>query len=242
MRNPEKRKNELRNKKNIDIVHLDVLDITSIKDAIKYTKKKYDKIDVLVNNAGYASFGPFEASTHQSVEKQFDTNVLGVMDVTREVLPIMREQKQGVIINVTSSAGRMTFPLYSLYNGTKWAVEGFSESLQFELRQFNIKIKIIEPGIIKTDFYDRSKDVLKIERLNEYDGIVKKMSVYEKNNMEKGNWSHPKVVAETIFKAATDDTWKLRYHTGKYAGTVLWLRRILPERAFLRVLRYTTLR
>jgi len=152
MRNPEKRKNIFQNTNNIDTIHLDVLDYSSIKKAIDYAEKKYGSIDVLVNNAGYASFGPFEISSQDHVEKQFKTNVLGLMDVTREILPLMRKRKQGVIINVTSIAGRMTFPLYSLYNSTKWAVEGFSESLQFELRKFNIKVKNIEPGIIKTDF------------------------------------------------------------------------------------------
>jgi short-subunit dehydrogenase len=121
-------------------------------------------------------------------------------------------------------------------------VEGFSESIQFELKEFNIKIKIIEPGIIKTDFYDRSKDVLRKDKLKDYDEILKTMIAYEDNNMKKGNFSDPKVVAETIYKAATDNTWKLRYFTGKYAGTILWLRRILPEKTFHKVLRYITLR
>ncbi len=238
MRNPKKRKNVFQNIKNIDTIHLDVLDYSSIKKAIEYAKKKYGSIDVLVNNAGYASFGPFEISSQDHVEKQFKTNVLGLMDVTREIITLMRKQKQGVIINVTSSAGRMTFPLYSLYNSTKWAVEGFAESLQFELRQFNIKVKNIEPGIIKTDFYDRSKDEIKIGKIHEYDKIVEIMKNYEENNLKKGRYSHPNVVAKTIYNAATDNTWKLRYHTGKYSGMILWLRRILPERIFLRLLRY----
>ena len=240
MRHPEKRKNLFLNEKNIDTIHLDVLDHSSIKNAIDYSVKSYGSIDVLVNNAGYASFGPFELSSRDHVEKQFQTNVLGLMDVTRDVITVMRKQKQGVIINVTSTAGKMTFPLYSLYNSTKWAVEGFAESLQFELKQFNIKVKNIEPGIIKTNFYGRSKDEIKNKGTNEYDKIFNTMKNYEENNMKKGNHSPPNVVAETIYKAATDNSWKLRYHTGKFSGTILWLRKILPESMFIRLLRYLT--
>jgi short-subunit dehydrogenase len=168
------------------------------------------------------------------------------MDVTREVIPLFRKQKSGTIINVTSAAGRMTYPLYSVYNSTKWAVEGFSEDLQFELRPFNIKVKIIEPGIIKTDFYDRSKDIMRKKDViaydSAYDSQVEKMVRFEENLMKKGNYSDLKVVAKTIYTAATDGTWKLRYHSGKFSGTVLGLRRVLPERVFLGMIRYLTLR
>ena len=242
MRKPEKKKKPLFTEDTIDTVHLDVLDRKSITAAITHTIKKYGSIDVLINNAGYATFGPFEASRPETIQRQFDTNVLGLMDITREVIPLMRKQKQGVIINITSVAGRMTFPLYSLYNSTKWAVEGFSEALQFELKPFNIKIKIIEPGIIKTDFYDRSKDVVKKKGLTAYKLITDTMVRYEETNMKKGNASHPNVVAKTIYKAATDNSWKLRYHTGKFSGTILCLRRLLPERWFLRLLRRITVK
>lgn len=242
MRHPESRTTGLEGLANIMLLHLDVLDRESVKKAVASALTTFGAIDVLVNNAGYAAFGPFEASTPEAVERQFHTNVTGLMDVTREILPLFRMQGHGVIVNVTSAAGRMTFPLYTLYNSTKWAVEGFSECLQFELRPFNIRVKIIEPGIIKTDFYDRSKDVTSTKDVTAYDAMVEKMARYEERNIEKGSFSEPRVVAQTIYRAATDGSWKLRYHAGKFSGTVLGLRRMLPERAFLRLIRYLTLR
>ena len=242
MRNPEKGKTEFEEKKNIEVVHLDVLDISSIQKAIDQSVTTYGKIDVLVNNAGYAIVGPFEASTQEAIRKQFHTNVEGLMDVTREIIPFFRTQKSGTIINVSSMAGRMTYPFYAVYNSTKWAVEGFSEDLQFELRPFNIKVKIIEPGFIDTDFYGRSKDVMKKNELVAYDTPVERMARFEENLMKRGWCSLPDVVAKTIYKAATDGTWKLRYHSGRFSGTFLGLRKIVPERVFLRGLRYITLR
>ncbi len=242
MRHPESRKTGLEGRKNIDVIHLDVLDPDSIQQAVTHALTTYGSIDAVVNNAGYAAFGPFEASTPEAVRRQFHTNVEGLMDVTRALIPVFRRQGHGTIVNVTSMAGRMTFPLYSLYNSTKWAVEGFSEAVAFELRPFNIKVKIIEPGIINTSFYDRSKDVLSTKEITAYDTLVEKIIRYEEGNIKKGKFSPPSVVARTIYKAATDGSWKLRYHTGKYSGTILGLRRVLPERTFIGMMRYLTLR
>ena len=242
MRNPNKRETGLEKIENIELLHLDVTDIDSIKKAIEEINEKKITIDALVNNAGYATFGPFEASTHESVMKQYHTNVLGLMDVTREFIPLFRKQKQGTIINISSIAGRMTFPFYSVYNSTKWAVEGFSEAIQFELKPFNIKVKIVEPGLIKTDFYGRSKDVKVNKTLSEYDPLFNKILYYEKNNIEKENFSYPDIIAKEIFKAATDESWKLRYYAGRHARTIIWLRRLLPEGLFIKLLSYQTLK
>lgn len=242
MRNPGLRNTDFEGRKNIDVVALDVLNISSIRNAIEHAVTKFGGIDVLVNNAGYATFGPFEASTPDIVRRQFHTNVEGLMDVTREILPLFRAQKQGTIVNVTSAAGRMTYPLYSIYNSSKWAVEGFSEALLFELRPLNIKVKIIEPGIIHTDFYERSKDVTKKEGLVDYDYLVETMVRFEGGLMKRKWYSPPVVVAKTIYQSVTDKSWKLRYHTGRFSGAILALRRILPERVFLGMLRFFTLR
>jgi NAD(P)-dependent dehydrogenase (short-subunit alcohol dehydrogenase family) len=242
MRNPGLRNTDFEGRKNIDVVALDVLNISSIRAAIDHAVTKYGGIDVLVNNAGYATFGPFEASTPDIVRRQFHTNVEGLMDVTREILPLFRAQKQGTIVNVTSAAGRMTYPLYSIYNSSKWAVEGFSEALLFELRPLNIKVKIIEPGIIHTDFYERSKDLMKKEGLVDYDQLVETMMRFEGGLMKRKWYSPPVVAAKAIYQASTDDSWKLRYHTGRFSGAILALRRILPERVFLGMLRFLTLR
>jgi short-subunit dehydrogenase len=134
--------------------------------------------------------------------------------------------------------GRITFPLYSLYHATKWAVEGFSESLQFELRQFNIKVKIIEPGPIKTDFYDRSLDIMSRPDLTAYDQFVNKAMP----NMQKAGETAPgpEVVAKAIYKAATDGLWKMRYSAN--SAPILTLRRLLPEKAFYGVVRSVVLK
>ena len=232
MRNPGKRKTSLHNVKDIDIFHLDVTDQISIKKAVDYTMKKYKRIDALVNNAGFALFGPFETSTKEQVKMQFDTNVIGLLDLTREVIPIMRRQKEGTIINVSSVGGRAGFPAYSLYNATKFAVEGFSECLQYELKDFGIRVKIIEPGPIKTDFSGRSMVFLEKK---EYDRFMKKMKTISKKSHEFG--SDPRVVAKTIYKAATTKRWRLRYPSGIGAGTMMKMKKLLPERLVFWILR-----
>ncbi len=153
---------------------LDVTDPAAIRPAVDQALQAFGHIDVLVNNAGYGAFGPFEAATNEQIERQYATNVTGLMYVTREFLPHFRERKGGTIINISSVGGCATFPLYSLYHGTKWAVEGFSESLNFELEPFGIRVKLVEPGSIKTDFITRSLDVLKQDGLDVYDDFIRR--------------------------------------------------------------------
>jgi NAD(P)-dependent dehydrogenase (short-subunit alcohol dehydrogenase family) len=236
MRNPQKRRTKLHEKGLPDLVHLDVMDADSIRSAIAYTLDKYQKIDVLVNNAGYAIYGPFEATTPEQTGRQFDTNVFGLMEVTRQLLPLFRRQRNGVLVNVTSMGGRIGFPLYTIYNSTKWALEGFSEALHYELKPLNIKVKVIEPGVVKTDFYDRSMDNVDCsEMAGDYDNILKRG---EKRSGDKvlQNASEPYVVARVIYKAATDGSWRLRYTVGLDAWQVGLMRRLLPDRLFFRVL------
>lgn len=235
MRNPEKSE-DLQRIADVECFRLDVTDVDSIKSAIAETLQKFGRIDAIVNNAGYGLVGAFEAATQEQIEKQFQTNVFGLMNVCREILPYFREQKRGTIINVASVGGRITFPLYSLYHGTKWAVEGFSESLQHEVRQFNIKVKIIEPGPIKTDFYDRSQDVTTKEGLHAYDHYVEKVMP----NMQKAGEKAPEagLVAEVIYNAVTDGSWKMRYSAN--SRMLLILRKILPDALFFWIIRQAT--
>ena len=239
MRHPELRETDLKGMENVDLVHLDVTEPASIREAVRFALDKHGKIDVLVNNAGYPVEGVFEAITPEQVRKQFETNVMGLMDLTREVIPAMRRQKGGIIVNVSSVGGRAAFPLYSVYNSTKWAVEGFSEGLQYELRPKNIKVKIIEPGVIKTDFYGRSMVVAKKEGLTEYDEFVE--SALKGVKRSEAAASSPEIVAMCIYRAVNDGSWKLRYHAGKYAGTLLALRRTNPDRIFLAIVRQLSL-
>ena len=239
MRHPEQRETGLRDIENVELVHLDVLDPQSIKDAVSHTLEKHGHIDVLVNNAGYAVEGPFEASTPEQVARQFETNVLGLMAVTREMLPGMRQQRSGIIVNLSSVGGRLSFPLYTLYNSSKFAVEGFSEALQYELREHNIKVKIIEPGVIRTDFYDRSMVIAKDDKLTDYNGFTESALKAIKKNESRG--SPPEIVAMCIHRAVMDGSWKLRYHAGRYSGMMIAMRRFLPERVLFGLIRRSSM-
>ncbi len=244
MRNPERRNPERRNPDhNPDLttldrvlcLRLDVTDADSIQVAVAAAQQQFGAIDVLVNNAGYAVMGPFEAVSPAQIEQQFATNVFGLMAMTRAVLPQFRERRQGTIVNIASMGGRMAFPLYSLYHATKWAVDGFSDSLQYELAGFNIRVKVVEPGAIKTDFYTRSADWARREDLPDYDALV----ALVRPNMAKAGatGAPPAQVAEIIYRAATDGRDRLRYPGGGNAGFLLLLRKLLPDRAFSWIVR-----
>ncbi len=237
MRSPENA-DELKKIVDIECMHLDVTDVASIKSAIAATLEKFGRIDAVVNNAGFAVVGPFEAATPEQIEQQMQTNVYGVMNVCREILPIFRTQKSGTIINVASMGGRLTFPLYSIYHASKWALEGFSEGLVYELKEFGIRVKIIEPGPIKTDFYDRSQSISKKEGLTAYDNFVARALP----SLQKAGETGPSgvVVAETIYQAATDDSSKLRYQVNSRA--ILLARRLMPDWLFLPIIRKAVLK
>lgn len=227
MRSPEKAE-DLQRIADVEAFRLDVTDVESIKSAIAGALGKFGRIDAVVNNAGYGLLGPFEAASPEQVERQFQTNVLGLFNVCREIVPYFREQKRGTIVNISSLGGRVAFPFSSLYNATKFAVEGFSESLQYELEPFNIRIKIIEPGPIKTDFYDRSRDIAKKDGLTIYDHRLEPFLEF----MDKGGNDAPdgSAVAQVIYDAVTDDSSKLRYPINTKG--LLGLRRWLPASVF----------
>lgn len=245
MRSPEQviskeagRANSLTNLDRLIFLKLDVTDSASIKTAVAKAIEKFGAIDVLVNNAGYGMLGAFETSTPEQIQRQFNTNVFGLMETTRAVLPHFRDRRSGVIVNVASIGGRVAFPLYSLYHSTKWAVEGFSESLQHELLGFNIRVKIIEPGPIKTDFYDRSAERTSNPDFPEYDALSDR--VLTKLNQIGTTGASPDVVAKTIYKASTDNSWKLRYPADPLAKQLLLARKLLPDFLFTKLIRQTT--
>jgi NAD(P)-dependent dehydrogenase (short-subunit alcohol dehydrogenase family) len=241
MRSPDQEISRTKSLANLDRViclKLDVTDRHSIADAVVETIAKFGAIDVLVNNAGYGMLGAFETSTPEQIQRQFDTNVFGLMETTRAVLPHFRDRKQGVIVNVASIGGRVAFPLYSLYHATKWAVEGFSESLQHELLSFNIRVKIVEPGPIKTDFYERSADRTSNPDFPEYDEFSDRILTKLNNIGTTGALAE--VVAKTIYIASTDKSWKLRYPADPLAKQLLFLRKLLPDFLFTKILRQST--
>jgi NAD(P)-dependent dehydrogenase (short-subunit alcohol dehydrogenase family) len=234
MRCPD-RDTELSSLPNLLCLALDVTQVETIHVAIDSAIAKFGKIDVIVNNAGYALIGAFEACEMADIRGQFETNVFGLMEVSRAILPHFRLRKQGILVNVASIGGKTAFPIYSPYHATKWAIEGFSESLQYELRQFNIKVKIIEPGAIKTDFYSRSITIAKQAGLTAYDDYVQR--TLPQLNRAGAEGSPPEVTAQVIYQAATDGSWKLRYPAGGNAGFLLGLRKLLPDAWFTALMR-----
>ncbi|WP_270812054.1 SDR family NAD(P)-dependent oxidoreductase [Exiguobacterium sp. CinTr1] len=159
----------------------------------------------------------------------------GTMDVIRTALPYFRKQRSGRIVTVSSVGGQITFPIYSLYHSSKWAIEGFIESLQFELAPFNIDMKLIEPGPIKTDFYGRSQELVRDQPLDVYDDYTE--VALHNTNAAGANAEGPDVVAETIWRAATDRKKRLRYPSGKQAGLLIALKRYLPNQVFFSIVR-----
>lgn len=218
----------------VRLLKLDVTDAPAIRPALERALDVFGHVDVLVNNAGYGTFGPLEAASNEQIERQYATNVTGLMYVTREFLPHFRACKSGVIINISSVGGRATFPLYSLYHGTKWAVEGFSESLNFELAPLGIRVKLVEPGAISTDFAGRSLDVLKKDGLTAYDDLVKR---FRENWAAGRRASGPELVAEVIYQAATDGTDQLRYIAGDDAKMVIETRAKISQEEYYAMIR-----
>lgn len=230
MRKPEDI-DEFKNFNNIWITSLDVLDINSIQDAVADGIKRFGKIDVLVNNAGYGAFGALEIFDRESIIRQFNTNVIGLLDVTRAIIPHFRANHNGIIINVSSMGGRFSFPYGTLYHGTKFAVEGISESLSFEMATIGVKVKIIEPGATSTNFAGRSLDFKNDEKIVEYQELMGKLV----NMIEEvdANSFSPSVVAEKIYEAATDGTNRLRYPATPDAEALLKKRSSESDEVFL---------
>jgi short-subunit dehydrogenase len=220
---------------NILVTRLDVQDPASTTAAVKAGIAKFGKIDVLLNNAGYGSYGVLEATPMEKIRRQFDVNVIGLLETTKALLPHFRANKEGVIINISSIGGKMTFPLGTLYHGTKFAVEGLSEALSFEMEAIGVKVKIVEPGAIRTDFAGRSFDFNNDETLVEYQAIVGKLLAAFAPLLEHG--SEPEVVAEVIYKAATDGTNQLRYTAGADAQQILANRKADDDATFLQAMK-----
>ncbi|HEX8349082.1 MAG TPA: SDR family oxidoreductase [Hymenobacter sp.] len=212
----------------ITLYQLDVTDEQAIHRTITKAITDFGHIDALVNNAGYGTIGAFEASTAAEVQQQFDVNDFGLMNVTRALLPHLRANGRGHIINVGSMGGRLTFPLYSVYHATKWAVDGFSESLMYELSPLGLRVKLIEPGLIKTEFQGRSEFQFKAKDLPAYDTYT--ASLLQQYHKASQSAPGPEIVAKAIFQAATDSSSRLRYVAGNQARLLLTLKRLLPER------------
>ena len=230
MRNTEDA-GDLASRENVLITELDVTKPETIADAVDRALSAYGRIDVLLNNAGYGAYGPLEAFPMERIKRQFDTNVIGLLAVTKAVLPHMRAQKSGTIVNISSIGGQMTFPLGTLYHGTKFAVEGLSEALHYELEAVGIKVKIVEPGMINTDFGGRSFDFAVDDSMPEYLPVVAGMQTAMGTFGAQA--SEPELVAEVIRRAATDSTSQLRHRAGADAEALLSARKAQDDETFI---------
>lgn len=232
MRSPEK-ETELNKLENIKLEKLDVLDLASIESAITNGISKYGKIDAILNNAGYGAYGPLESFPRENIIKQFNTNVIGLMDVTKAIIPHFRANRDGVIVNISSIGGQMTFALGSLYHGTKFAVEGISESLHYEMKEIGVKVKIVEPGFIATDFGGRSFD-FQAGDIDDYEPLIGALMKQWQN--PNNTVSQPSLVAEVIYTAVTDETDQLRYRAGDDANFLIDSRKKMNDAEFFEMM------
>jgi len=236
MRNLEKSKNitEIASteKLPLQVVQLDVNDDRSVKDAIDKIVAEKERIDVLVNNAGYGLFGSLEDISIEEIKAQFETNFFGVIRVTQQVLPVMRKQKSGTIVNVSSVGGRIGVPILSAYQSTKFALEGLSESMSYELEPFGIRVVIIEPGFIRTNIINSSTSAKKaLDPKSPYFSLMQKVENHFKSMMENAS-SPPEEVARVILKALTSENPQLRYTVGNDAATIVQARMNMPDEEF----------
>lgn len=224
---------ELAKLDNVLVTKLDVTDEATIQDAVKKAVTKFGIIDVLVNNAGYGAAGVLEATPMEKIRQQFEVNIFGLLATTQAVLPIMRKQKSGTIINISSIGGRVTLPLFSLYHGTKWAVEGITASLQYELKPLGIDVKIVEPGAIATDFATRSLDFNDDMSLEEYRPMINNfMAAIQQVS---GSGITPDNVAKTIEEAINGS--ELRYLVGEDAKELMKIRTTSNDKEFFEAIK-----
>ena len=227
MRDPKK-ENELQHIENISVLQLDVTKPEQILEAAQ-TAIGANEIDVVFNNAGYGLAGPFEGTTDEQIVRELDTNLLGVMRVTQAFIPHFREKKSGLFITTTSIGGLITFPFNSVYHATKWALEGWSESMAFELNKFGIGIKTVSPGGISTDFASRS---LVVASHPAYQQLMDKVTAAFFNPERAANRSTAEQIAEVVYEAATDGKDKLRYVAGVDANALYTQRLQVGDEVF----------
>ena len=222
MRNPDKstRIKEIATNENLplEVSQLDVTDDKSVANAIDIIVNRHQRIDVLVNNAGYEHHGAVEELSMDEIRAQFETNFFGAVRVMKAVLPVMRKQRKGTIVNVSSIGGIIGVPLNSAYVGSKFALEGFSESMKYELEGFDIKVILIEPGAVKTNYLDNAKQAQKAMNPDSpYAEFSKKMSAGVRERFKDASSSSPYQVAEVILSAIKSEKPNTRYLVGNDA-------------------------
>jgi NAD(P)-dependent dehydrogenase (short-subunit alcohol dehydrogenase family) len=239
MRNLEKSKDitqvATREKLPVEVVQLDVDEDSSVKQAVdKIVATEDQRIDVLVNNAGYGLFGALEDLSIAEMKAQFETNFFGVIRVTQQVIPVMRKQKGGTIVNISSVGGRIGIPGLSAYHSTKFALEGLSESISYELEPFGIKVVLIEPGFIRTNIMNSSIIAKKAQdQKSPYFSLTQQLERSFKAAMVNTSASStPEVVAKVVVQAITSESPKLRYVVGNDAASIIQARTTLSDTEF----------
>ncbi len=221
---------------NVLVVSMDVTKLDTIETGIAAGIEKFGAIDVLLNNAGYGVYGILEATPEEKMRMQFDVNVIGTLLCIKALLPHMRQRGEGTIINISSMGGKITLPLGTLYHGSKFAVEGMTEALSFELDSIGVKIKLVEPGVINTNFGETVRSQFNVDpSQTEYGAFVEKVMV----GMQAlgGQHSEPIIVAETIWQAATDGKDQLRYVAGADAEQIIAARKAMDDPEYLAMIR-----
>ena len=215
---------------------LDVTDENSVKKAIQTIHDEAGRIDILINNAGYGLTGAFEDLSLDEIKTQYETNVFGLIRTTQEVLPIMRKQRSGMIVNISSGVGRFGYPTGSAYVSTKFAVEGLSECMLYEVEPFGIKVILIEPGVIQTNFFNSSVLAKKSQDPNSpYAPLMKGMEDGVDKMMKNG--STPQYVAEVVLDAITNENPKLRYLAGKDIEQWIEAKRKMSDEEFVNMMK-----
>ncbi len=220
--------------KNYTMLRMDVKDSSSIHDAVSYILNKEGKIDILINNAGISIISPLEESPLSDVENIFDTNIKGVLRICQAVLPCMRQQKKGLIINISSIGGLMGLPFRGIYSASKFALEGLSESLSMEVKPFGVNVCIVEPGEFKTDI-GLNRKTLTLDPSSAYKANYKK--VLEAAEKEYENGDTPEKMGEFIYNIINSKNPKLRYKIGSPTETFsTFVKKILPGRMFEKII------
>jgi NAD(P)-dependent dehydrogenase (short-subunit alcohol dehydrogenase family) len=222
----------------IKIILLDVTSDKSVSDAIQSILSESGRIDVLVNNAGYGLVGAFEELDMDEIKQQYETNFFGVIRLVQAVIPIMKEQKSGMIVNISSGAGRFGYPGGSAYVSTKFALEGLSESIAYELDPFGIKVALVEPGFVRTSF---SSVIAK--RSQEPNSEYSKMMEIMAGRIEgmKRNSSSPELVANIVLEAVTTKNPNLRYLAGKDVEQWIEQKKKLSDKEFFNMIKQSLL-
>jgi short-subunit dehydrogenase len=239
MRNTKKSDSleEIIKKERLDLIirELDVNDDTSIENTINCIKREANRIDVLINNAGYGLVGFFEDLTLDEIRNQFEVNFFGVLNITKKIIPIMRLQKSGIIINVSSGAGQVGFPGISAYVSTKFAIEGFSESLMYELFPYGIKVVIIEPGVTKSNFFRNC--IVSEHSMKSSSPYSRSLDKFQRNvELMQEHATSPIDVAKVIIQVLGNNEPKQRYIVGNDVAMILEAKKNLSDIEFKKMM------